>query len=482
MVFYTFAYYRRDNSTFTVKTIFVIAVILLYAGVLAGCVKNEPWRSGTMGSASPRDARIHEYTPDRYTEMETRCAEGEPCSKALVEIFKEENGDTLYELGFIEFTERGNLFNDANAKFVLDRMTAASRQPAGVIKVMFIHGWKNNAGTENGNVQSFRTVLHSVAQDNELTRNRDVVGLYVGWRGMSVSAPLIKELSFWDRKAVAETIGKGGVTDLVLNLESMENGNARNILAVVGHSFGGAILLSAYSEIVLDRIHKLGSDELEQDALNMADAIVLLNPAIEANEILQIKEAVVKYQPWGNTNRNLLRVISTAGDSATHNLFPLGQFLGVTLTENQAELTRSYLPRDATLSEKDLDQQTAGNYPPFHTLEIVEEPHSEAGWTFVKLCEQGSSQIEKAEYAFTFPCSTSDPVEFVYTSPAFMSGHNDIFNENVSAYLGSVIDQALRADVSARALDKSAAKRQINERFERNFYDYLSDYKAKRAQ
>ena len=51
--------------------------------------------------------------------------------------------------------------------------------------------------------------------------------------------------------------------------------------------------------------------------------VVLLNPAIEANQVLQLKELVAE-RCYANDQPKLLHVISTSADYTTHNLFPLG--------------------------------------------------------------------------------------------------------------------------------------------------------------
>ncbi len=144
-----------------------------------------------------------------------------PCAKALVEVFQDETGNKLFEINYIEFTERGNVFDTERTDFVLDRINEYAAGDEGVITIVFIHGWKNNASTRNDNVQAFRNRLALFVKDNTSILGRHVVGVYIGWRGTSLSLPLLKELTFWDRKAVAQKIGKGGVTDILLDLRKL---------------------------------------------------------------------------------------------------------------------------------------------------------------------------------------------------------------------------------------------------------------------
>lgn len=84
---------------------------------------------------------------------------------------------------------------------------------------------------------------------------------------------------------------KGGVTELLLRLEheviddNPEHAN-RNLYFVTGHSFGGAILLSALNEILLDLVVEATADDACVESRSFGHGVVLLNPAIEANEVL----------------------------------------------------------------------------------------------------------------------------------------------------------------------------------------------------
>ena len=68
----------------------------------------------------------------------------------------------------------------------------------------------------------------------------------------------------------------------------------------------------------------------------------MLNPAIEANQGLLLKENSLKVGALGARPPPLLYVISSHGDSATHFAFPLGQWVGVNLTWSQVDLDRTY--------------------------------------------------------------------------------------------------------------------------------------------
>ena len=145
-----------------------------------------------------------------------------------------------FDLAFAEFSERGNAFDDARVEAVLAKIAAKARAD-GVVLIVFVHGWKHNASEDDPNVLSFKDSLETMTGvlgssfAGTALGSRRLVGVYVGWRGASIELPLLKELTFWDRKAVAEELGSGGVTRLLLDLDRITAGEARNVMVVVGH-------------------------------------------------------------------------------------------------------------------------------------------------------------------------------------------------------------------------------------------------------
>ena len=233
--------------------------------------------------------------------------------------------------------------------------------------VVFIHGWKHNAGRDDGNVASFNKALANLASSGVLGKRR-LVGLYVGWRGKSMHGLYSENLTYWDRKAVAEEVGRGGVAELLAQLERIDRKD-RNYLVIVGHSFGGAITLGALHDPLLERLLALQDG---QRIRAFGDAVIMLNPAIEANQGLLLKENSLKVGALGTQPPPLLYVISSHGDSATHFAFPLGQWVGVNLTWSQVDLDRTYNGTRYRLREEDLDTTALGNYSLYRTALLID--------------------------------------------------------------------------------------------------------------
>jgi hypothetical protein len=218
-----------------------------------------------------------------------------------------------------------------------------------------------------------------------MSEDRKIVGLYIGWPGASMEFPGIEEMSFWARKSVAHEVGKGGVTEVLAALEEVQHseidprvGGKDRMLAVIGHSFGGAIVVTALSEVMLARAENAKpSNDCEPDPLNpcsepcalaqgFGDAVAILNPAIEANEVLPLK-SVVSQHCYPPSQPKLLHVLSTDADTATNVYFPLGQTLAMITWDEEKALPYTFRDEKIDLDERQLDRTTVGNYPGYWT-------------------------------------------------------------------------------------------------------------------
>jgi hypothetical protein len=190
----------------------------------------------------------------------------------------------------------------------------------------------------------FHHVLNYLgAMENELSKKqqhppRRVVGLYIGWRGLSEDIEPFKELSFWDRKNTAEVVGHGAAIQLLSQMEALRNQINRKFesdiashqrmttkLMIIGHSFGGDIVFSAVSPVLMERmVENEDAAGVPQSPKTLGDLVVLINPAFEAARFEPLeREAATKSFPPG-TNCTLAVFTSTA-DWATGLAFPLGR-------------------------------------------------------------------------------------------------------------------------------------------------------------
>ena len=405
----------------------LLGVYLLVALFLTGCASTDPYHTRAWESQNCHEPR------------EERCTQS---------YYQEYPG---YDLAFVEFTERGNTFNDEWKKEVLSRIRKRQSE-SGIVTLVFIHGWKHNAEESDTNLKEFRKSLSEISESSPL-RGRRLVGVYVGWRGASIKAKLLEQLTFWDRKAVAEEVGKGGVTQLLLELDQIDRMRKKNVLAIIGHSFGGAITVSATAEIISSRLSVGEKNNQERGAIG--DALMVLNPAIEANQVLSMVEAALN-NPTTSAATPLFVSISSDADSATHYAFPVGQTIGLFFTWRQKDLMRSYYfdrlsKEKLTLREEHLDATTVGNFAPYLTHRLTADISGEKPVIHIQPCENVPEECvpkgltSLGGHPTIGPLSANYPLYFIKTDENVMSGHNDIFNPVIHTFMFVIIDDVVRA-------------------------------------
>jgi hypothetical protein len=376
------------------------------------------------------------------------------CDKAVLERHPD------YDLGFVEFTDRGNVFDRNNLDTLLNYVQRQAAQPDGAAVIVFVHGWHHNAAPDDRNLKSFRTMLQQAAA-HHVTDQRRLIGIYVGWRGQTLDIPGLEAVTFWARKNTAHEVGNGGLTEVLLRLEYLlspdqTNNPAKdvnkNVFVTLGHSFGGTVLLSALNDVLLDRVvnaQKVGDCYQTRP---FGHGVILLNPAVEANEILPLREAVAQKGCFADNQQKLLHVLSSDADIATRIAFKAGQYLGVSLIQGEVPLKRQYGRRTITLHERDLDTITIGNYLPFRTgRSILHTPgirdprcspdDVERDECYINYQDNGEQHL-KNQLAQHIPTQPHEPLHFLYTDRNFMANHNDVFNPDVAGYIVAVVKEA----------------------------------------
>ncbi len=409
-------------------------LLILSVIIITGCASKDAYHFVEGDSKNCEGLHGSDDIPDK-------------CSQSYYQEYSD------YDLAFAEFTERGNAFNDIWIDNILQKIRKHAKDE-GVIVVTFIHGWKHNAKENDPNLKDFKESLQSLAK---MTYRRRLVGLYVGWRGASLNLPVLENVTFWERKAVAEEVGKGGVTRLLLQLDRIDritptNSSLENVMITIGHSFGGAIVVSAVTEVLAEKIIELEKDT-PAIAKGFGDAIIVLNPAIEANQMLSLVEtAIDRKYPQGQNP--LFISISSDADSATHYAFPLGQTFGLLFSWHQLDLSRDYY-RDRInkeklkLKEEHLDSTTVGNFAPYLTHRLTVSSSEDIPIPRLRTCGQVPDEC-KAKGLTTLSGNPmidqpdNYPLYFIKADKTVMTGHNDIFNLVVQSALFSVIDDIIR--------------------------------------
>jgi hypothetical protein len=253
-----------------------------------------------------------------------------------------------YMLGFIEFDDQGWLWDTNQLRAVVGRFREEERTNGnGLIMVLYTHGWKHNASASDADVKMFREILAGVqAIENSLNPNspRRAAGIYLGWRGLSLTPWALKNLSFWGRKQTANVVGQGAVAEVLVSFDRIrvesrlkerdriaKDERPPTMFVVAGHSFGSIVLYSAVASLLQERLTTLGAGT---PVTGFADLVALVNPAVEAARVQPLRRSA-EYS-ISSTNRMVSVAICTSkGDLATKYAFPVGRFFSTIMEKHR---------------------------------------------------------------------------------------------------------------------------------------------------
>jgi hypothetical protein len=391
------------------------------------------------------------------------------CSQAAIQHYHDDT-DLEYHLGFVEFDDQGLLRDRKQLKEVLEHFKSIA-ETQDVLLVSFVHGWHHSASPDDTDVKDFRKLLNRLAKAEAADSHNDghavrtVLGMYVGWRGDSITIPVFNDLTFWERKNTAHDVGSGGVAEVFLKLEEIVNIRAgkagestdkhNSRLVILGHSFGGAIVATALHQILTDRyIDSRTGKTTQGDANGVGDLVVLLNPAFEAMRfasIYDISQQDCRQYPPSQLPK--LAILTSEADWATKYVFPAGRFFS-TLFETHDTLERHYCNKNGEqvimpLDEGDADRNTVGHFEPFrtHSLKPLSQSKKRSvdfsyqslqqSWTKQK---PGSGLIfESLELKHLDRTHPLNPYLNIYVDESIIGNHNAIWGKNVSSFIRDFI-------------------------------------------
>jgi hypothetical protein len=240
-----------------------------------------------------------------------------------------------YTLATIEFSDNGHAKDEAQKVSVM-RLIREQLHPQGAIIVVFAHGWHHAADAFDDNMRCFRRVIariHRIKVDDQ----RPIIGVFVAWRGDSLTSPWINWATFWDRKGTSENIGKLKARDFLVELDVLYKDQLRagqkTTLLIVGHSFGGALVYSALEyrllgqtfarDTVLPPLPDHYTKKPPRDGLG--ELVILVNPAIEASRYRPFAADLAAPGDYLESQNPRFLVIASKADWAVGAAFPAGQ-------------------------------------------------------------------------------------------------------------------------------------------------------------
>jgi len=412
------------------------------------------------------------------------------CRQHAVQVLEPKTADDPgYSLGFIEFDDQGQLWSRNQMTAVLNSVSeVAFRDASDFLLVVYVHGWKHNAGwsgrsgEEDGDVTHFRKALKELsATEIELSRTsernhvarppRKVIGVFLGWRGASITVPVIENLTFWDRKSTAHEVGHGEVTEVLERLEDIRLkkieqkaklviDECRSRLIVVGHSFGGAVVFSALEQILESKfVHSAGT--ADKPAEGFGNLVVLLNPAFEAQLYAPLSDMTAERKRFDDKQLPVLAILTSEADDATGVAFPIGRWFD-TRFEKQRVVTRTnpVTGLQESISQKSADIRTVGHFRPYETHSLIGTTAAASGVTTKDATEiarhnadllaaaSQSWENDKPGNVITFPGSVltrtqnsvgRNPYLVVNVNKNLIADHNDIWGDGTRQFITNLI-------------------------------------------
>lgn len=399
--------------------------------------------------------------------------------------------------GVIEISDDGNI----NRRQYGQVMSMVRKQTAaGGLLVVFAHGWHHGPHTCDRDLCCFRRVLEQLQKLREARHEPgNTVGVFIGWRGESMIVPYLNTFTIYDRKRVAQRIGRTAGKEILLELDRLWRLNDKLVMVAVGHSLGGAFMVEAMrgkltgdvSDIEIgeprnyrivrshdDRVPALEKKRKAERA-DVGDLVVLVNPAIEAIEwepfekdlfenayasVTDRKQLVDMRLPYDKPYQYeeeqlpVLMAVASQGDMAVKYSLPFARWVQGFLT-----LHWNWLFNPVFLVG-------IGRYDPYmtHTLEYhgkilppTEEPNQlESPTCDCPMSYEGVSSVvgfhlDHTDREQTFGDGyvmkpTDDrktrgwdihsPYFSVFTDPNVISAHSDIFNARFVGFLAAFIN------------------------------------------
>lgn len=342
------------------------APALLAIALAAACTRNAPYRLGPRGAVTEARVGVSDLADSALRA---------PLESSGIEVHDD------YRLHFLEFDDQGQLYSTAPFLRLVEALRADAQAPdrPRLRLVLFAHGWKNNARLCNDNVCCFRTFLSRLAADSRVAEQRSkgflgptrVIGVYVGWRGLSATVQPFKSLTFYSRKRAAANVGQGELVEVLSFLDRYQrNLNAetpnRCRLVILGHSFGGAMVFSAVANVLKSRVIEARVrtmlDREEAPIEGFGDLVVLVNPAFEASLYAPLHEVIGYFSEFSRRQSPLMVILASETDTSTRFYFKVGRWL------------ETVFQRAGPRSPRDMLVRTVGNYEPFVTHEASVAP------------------------------------------------------------------------------------------------------------
>lgn len=410
-----------------------------------------------------------------HTQYET-CHTAAPhteCKASTVVDFQDTaDPDANYSLGFIEFDDQGQLHDRKQLSYLIDDLYSRADNNSLLI-VVFVHGWQHNAQHNDRFVHNFHETLRMLSQEEsqaarlEMRKTRQIAGVYLGWRGRSLDIPGINATTFWERKNTAHTVGRGGVAEVLSRLEeirnlkiSMDHTNpiTQTRLVIIGHSFGGAIVFTALSQILMERfVQTKGPVGVASDVRGFGDLVVLLNPAFEATQFLNHRLMSNERGHYFDSQYPVLAVLTSESDWATKYAFWAGRAVSTLFnTYKDIKYVNKTTNTEEIISEGSANRTAIGHFKPIETHFLEYKPDAKAEddmVTYQRVKKEWSEDAPGNTVEFNYSILhhqnnsvSHNPYLIIQADKRIIPNHSDIFSNEVGDFIRNFILLSVQDD------------------------------------
>ena len=408
----------------------------------------------------------------QYETCHTSAPHTECKSSTVVDFQDAADPDANYSLGFIEFDDQGQLHDRRQLSYLIDDLYSRANNDSLLI-VLFAHGWQHNAQHNDRFVFNFHETLRMLSQEEsqaarlENRETRQIAGVYLGWRGRSLDIPAINVTTFWERKNTAHTVGRGGVAEVLSRLEEIRNLKAsidpanpitQTRLVIIGHSFGGAIVFTALSQILMERfVQTKGPVGVASDVRGFGDLVVLVNPAFEATQFLNHRLMSNERGHYFDSQFPVLAVLTSESDWATKYAFWAGRAVSTLFnTYKDIKYINKATNKEDIISERSANRTAIGHFKPIETHFLEYKPDAKAEDDMVTY-QRVKTQWDKdaPDNAIEFNYSVlrhnnnsvgHNPYLIIKVDKQIIPSHSDIFSNEVGDFIRNFILLSVQDD------------------------------------
>jgi hypothetical protein len=344
-----------------------------------------------------------------------------------------------YDLAFIEFGEQGSYQDPTQLQNAVDLIKRTSRP----LVITYVHGWHH--GADSRDVGNFSGWLSQISK-TQLIRDSGLhpIGVYLGWRGESTTIPVVRQFTFYSRKAAAERLASNfdcyDAIAAVSQAARESHGAGGQYTVLIGHSFGGLVVERSVAHAINAEMH----GHAAADRSLPADLILMVNPASDSILTRQMIAALAS-RHTENSRPFLVSLTSTA-DAATGTAFPVSTSLAATTkvfnevpvpgTEQRESERRFYTPghNEFLINHETVKMEKTIQAPGGLNALQTNLSHNLSGEVFTTDGPNGTLDL----WHLKRTGNVDVPYWDVKVDPTIIKNHGDIWNPKAQAMMAAI--------------------------------------------